>query len=230
MLNLAVRKVTARQTLYKMYPISVVYCCRWNTRTEGQTDTTSLCVNFIPFAKTTHDTRNSFTIWQTCQTPRCSAFKEPINLCSQRMKAKYCSLLVHHVCPDFQSVAVSCVTSVSEEFTASLFRFEMIIKPAHVVSCTLRSWIWRQLVAPKDKHIHLPNWTKFRAQDQREQWTHCEDLKTVICFSFCKFCLRIVGVSKGNSCSFLLGDVVFRLPLAATLPSKSWGQALTSPC
>jgi hypothetical protein len=45
-------------------------------------------------------------------------------------------------------------------------------------------------------------------------------------YLFCfKFCLRIVGVDKGNFCSFLLGDVGFRLPLAATLPSKSCGAA-----
>ena len=45
-------------------------------------------------------------------------------------------------------------------------------------------------------------------------------------YLFCfKFCLRIVGVEKGNFCSFLLGDVGLRLPLAATLPSKSCGAA-----
>jgi hypothetical protein len=57
---------------------------------------------------------------------------------------EYYSLLLGNICPDFLSLGVSYVASVSEEFAASFFRFEMIVKLAHVFSCTLRCLIWRQ--------------------------------------------------------------------------------------
>jgi len=96
----------------------------------------------------------------------CILLLRSLNLCLKCTKAKYYSLLPGNIFPDFLSLGVSCVASVSEEFAASFFRFEMIVKLAHIFSCTLRCLIWRQQYPPKCGHIHLPNGKKSPTQDQ----------------------------------------------------------------
>jgi hypothetical protein len=133
---------------------------------DRQTDTTySLCVHFIRFGKITHDTRSSFTFWQTFPTLLYTDLKVPLYLCLKCANAKCCSLLLGNICLYLLSVEMSCVASVSEEIIASLFRFDIIVKLAHVFSCALRCPIWRQLCPSKCGHIHLPNGTKSRTQD-----------------------------------------------------------------